>query len=137
MYVVSETHSVQNTPEIKISAVGSLQKEAMKIRYSLSTLFITLLTVWFVAISGCSVSRVPESFITVEGVVAIRGNEPFTATVLQTQSRDYYILELAPDERRDLITLSRFRVRGRLYLDDWNGRSYDHIDVAAMHRIDP
>lgn len=135
--MVSETHSVQHTREMKISAVGSLQNEAMKISYTLSTLFITMLTVGLVTISGCSIPKVAESTLTVEGVVAIRGNEPFTAIVLETQSRNYYVLKLAPDERRDLITPARYRVRGRLYLDDWNGRNYAHIDVAAMHRIDP
>lgn len=122
---------------MKISAVGSLQNEAMKISYTLSTLFITMLTVGLIAISGCSIPKVAESTLTVEGVVAIRGNEPFTAIVLQTQSRNYYVLKLAPDERRDLITPARYRVRGRWYLDDWNGRNYTHIDVAAMNRLDP
>jgi len=88
------------------------------------------MTVGLLAISGCFVSRVPESFVTVEGVVTIRGNEPFTATVLQTQNRNEYILKLAPDERGRLITPARFRARGCWYLDGWNGRNYAYTDVA-------
>ena len=127
MYVVSESQYVQNTSEMKNGADRSRQKEAMNLRNIFSTLSLAMLTAGLLAISGCSVSRVPESFITVEGVVTIRGNEPFMATVLQTQNRNDYILKLSPDERSLLITPARFRVRVCSYLDGWNRRNCVHM----------
>ena len=97
MYVASKSHRVQSTPEKQISAADSHQDESMFRRFTVSTLTVTILTAVFVAISGCSVSRVPESLQPVEGVVTIRGNQPFSAPVLQ-KNRNYYILKLAPEQ---------------------------------------
>ena len=70
--------------------------------------------------------------MTVEGTISVRGNEPFSAVVLQTASRNHYVLKMSPEMRSRLVTPSLRRVTGYLYLDKWNGRDFAHLDVVQI-----
>jgi len=73
----------------------------------------------------------------VQGTITVRGNVPFTAVILQTTSRNHYILTLSPEMRARLITPSIRKVTGYLYLDQWNGRDFAHLDVISIEPADP
>lgn len=82
---------------------------------------------------GCGGSRQPApEELTVEGTVTVRGNEPFAAYVLETESRNTYVLRFTDLEPPP--TPATLRVTGRLFQDDWNGRPYAHI---AVHEFEP
>ncbi len=86
--------------------------------------------------TGCSSSRTAEMDLTeVEGTVTVRGNEPFTAVMLQTNEDNWYILDLTPEQRSGLVNPSVQRVRGSVYLGDWNGRPFTHMKVAQIERV--
>ena len=82
---------------------------------------------------SCTTDRVSDTdIITVEGMVTVRGNEPFAAYVLETSDRNTYILtfpEVAETPAPE--TPARLHVTGRLYLAEWEGQSYAHIEVHA------
>lgn len=59
----------------------------------------------------------------------MRGNEPFTAVILETDQRTQYVLVLTPEMRSALSAPAPVRVTGRLFLGEWNGRPYAHIEV--------
>ncbi len=83
-------------------------------------------------LASCATDRVPEAdTITVEGMVAVRGNEPFTAYVLETSDRNTYVL-VFPEA---VETPARLRVTGRLYLGEWEGQSYAHIEVHGYEEL--
>lgn len=102
-------------------------------RLIVSSLLVSMVIVLF----GCTASRAPSHSRTLEGEVTVRGHEPFTAVILQTRGRNYYILKLSIEQRRVLITPAPYRVTGRLYMDDWNGRSYAHLEVVELLPLDP
>lgn len=84
--------------------------------------------------AACSGSRnAATDEITVAGTVTVRGNEPFTAYVLDTGDRNSYVLRFTDVEPPP--TPASIRVTGRLYPDEWAGRSYAHIDVQAFERL--
>jgi hypothetical protein len=89
-----------------------------------------------VSIACAGPQTVAEAPITVEGVVTVRGNEPFTGLWLDTDARTHYVLVLDPAERAGLANPARYRVSGHVYRDDWNGMSMAHLDVFEMSRID-
>ena len=72
-----------------------------------------------------------------QGTITVRGNVPFTAVILQTTSRNHYILTLSPEMRARLITPIIRKVTGYLYLDQWNGRDFAHLDVISIEPADP
>ena len=80
---------------------------------------------------SCTTDRVSDTdIITVEGMVTVRGNEPFAAYVLETSDRNTYVLtfpEVAETPAPE--TPARLQVTGRLYLGEWEGHSYAHIEV--------
>ena len=81
-------------------------------------------------VAGCAATNPAASDrIIVEGHVSVRGNEPFTAVVLETDQRTRYLLVLTPEMRSALSAPARIRVTGRLFLGEWNGRPYAHIEV--------
>ena len=86
--------------------------------------------------AGCTGSNASSSDepVTVEGRVTVRGNEPFTAYLLQTDSRNAYVLvfEEGPDAPQ---APARLRVTGALYLADWNGQSYTHLRVQTWEDV--
>lgn len=87
----------------------------------------------FVA-AACSAERVPPADeITVTGTVTVRGNEPFTAYVLETAQRNAYVLRF--DDVEPPSTPASIRATGRLYADEWAGRAYAHIDVRAFEAV--
>lgn len=73
--------------------------------------------------------------ITVEGRVTYYGNVPFEQAVLVTDDGNWYVLELTDDQRSALVAPSRQRVRGRVVLDDWNGRPFAHLTVHEIERV--
>lgn len=72
--------------------------------------------------------------ITVEGTVTYRGNEPFSALVLETDQRNLYVLNV-DDMQADAIasnTPMRVRATGTLYRDEWNGQPIAHLRVRTL-----
>lgn len=102
------------------------------------------LTIYFgVFLGGCGMSRLPEAVsgnrIEVEGVVSVRGNEPFTALMVTTDQRNSYVLSFFDDAQRGAIqreTPGRFRLTGDVYVGVWYGRSFAHLAVARWVRLD-
>ena len=100
-----------------------------------STLMLVIL--FASACSGSSgVSAGAADIITVEGRVTYYGNVPFEQAILVTDDRNWYVLDLGDDQRLQLVTPSRQRVQGRVYLGDWNGRPFAHLDVREIERVD-
>lgn len=64
-------------------------------------------------------------------MVAVRGNEPFAAYVLETSDRNTYVL-VFPEA---VETPARLQVTGRLYLGEWMGQSYAHIEVHSHEEL--
>jgi len=98
-----------------------------------STLIIALLF-----ISGCMSGRGVSDggdMIIVEGRVTLYGNVPFERAALVTDDRNWYVLELTDEQRSALVTPSIQRIRGRVYLDDWNSRPFAHLRVHEMERV--
>ena len=73
--------------------------------------------------------------LVVEGMITVRGNEPFTAVILQTANRNHYLLKMSSEMRNKFLTPAFRRVTGRLYLGQWNGRDYAHLEVYQMEEI--
>jgi hypothetical protein len=71
-----------------------------------------------------------------EGRVTVRGNEPFTAVILETDQGNWYVLELTPEQRTGLLNPSVQRVSGQLYRGDWNERPFATIRVATIQRLE-
>ena len=94
-------------------------------------LFVVLL------VTGCAHTEYRPEPMTVQGTISVYGNEPFTAVILQTPSRNHYILTMSPEMRSRLITPTVRKVTGHLYLDQWNGRDFAHLDVIRIEPPDP
>lgn len=73
----------------------------------------------------------------VEGAVTVRGNEPFTDLFLETEDRNSYVLAFEEGERAGMqrVTPGRFRVTGRLYRGDWNGKPYAFVAVESWVKL--
>lgn len=90
-----------------------------------------------VLLAGCTASdTVHPDVVTVEGMVAARGHEPFVRYVLETSEGNLYALRIPEEDRAQFQTPARLRVTGRLYADDWEGRPFAHIDVSEWIRLD-
>lgn len=88
------------------------------------------------SLAGCASDRPLEEagdIITVVGTVTVRGNTPFEAMILETEDHNLYVLELDSGRRRALMTPARLTVRGRLYLADWNGAPFAHLEVLSIN----
>ncbi len=85
---------------------------------------------------AASTPRALENVITVEGRVSVRGHEPFSAVLLETDQRNFYVLALEEAARqafqRDLP--ARYRITGVLYGADWDGMRYAHLRPLKMER---
>lgn len=91
------------------------------------SLFVLFLT-------GCAgSSSTTDAPITVAGIASVRGNEPFTAVVLETEQRNVYVLTLDDDERSRLQREAPLHVRvtGTVYKDTWGGRPLAHLRVQT------
>lgn len=101
---------------------------------------VVLLVLCWMGCSGAAstVSRTDgmRERITVEGQVAVRGNEPFTGILLQTDQSNYYVLDVDDARRASLVgTLpARYRVTGLLYGAEWGGKRYAHLRPLQMER---
>lgn len=106
---------------------------AYRIRlYRKYAIFACAACVLSVCLVSCATDRVPDTdTITVEGMVTVRGNEPFAAYVLETSDRNTYVL-VFPEA---VETPARLQVTGRLYLGEWDGQSYAHIEVHAYEEL--
>ena len=105
-------------------------------KYFQSILNILILAVCLQLFSGCAGSDLYSEFMTVEGQISVRGNEPFTAVILYTAARNYYVLKLKEEDRRELLTPATYRVTGELYLGQWNGRNFAHLAVSDLVSLD-
>jgi hypothetical protein len=100
--------------------------------YRKYAIFACAACVLSVCLVSCGTDRVPDAdIITVEGMVTVRGNEPFAAYVLETSDRNTYVL-VFPEA---VENPARLRVTGRLYLGEWDGQSYAHIEVHAYEEL--
>ncbi len=92
--------------------------------------------VTFGTLSGCSQTQMVRFDVQeVEGRVTVRGNEPFTAVILETEERNWYVLDLTPEQRLGLVNPSIQRVVGEVYRGDWNGNAFARIRVSEIRRI--
>lgn len=86
-------------------------------------------------VDGCASSRVAwEDTVTVEGIVSVRGNEPFTELVLETSERNYYVLDFdEPSERSRMQQEApgTFTVSGPVYRGVWGSRAFARLRVRA------
>lgn len=95
---------------------------------------LCFLAVGLLVLASCASGRTPVAeVITVEGSVAVRGNEPFSAYVLQTAADTFYVLRFPETEPPE--TPARLRVTGRLYRAEWEGRPFAHLDVQEFEEI--
>lgn len=87
--------------------------------------------------SAPATSTTDADTITVEGTITLRGNEPFTAYMLETEDRNSYVLNLEdlPEEEQSMTTPLTARVTGTLYADAWGDRTYAHLRVASLETI--
>ncbi len=78
------------------------------------------------------------TMIVVEGMLSMRGHEPFTTLVLETPQRNTYVLNLddMQQEALEYGTPMRARVSGILYQDEWNGRPYAHLRVTSIFDLE-
>ena len=88
-------------------------------------------------ISSCgTVQRSSAETITTSGLITVRGNEPFTEYVLETDENTFYVLKFGANTTGGLSTPIRASVSGRLYGEMWDGRLFAHIDVEAWEVLD-
>ena len=69
-------------------------------------------------------------------MVTARGNEPFSAYVLETDDRNYYVLNLEEADRQGYTTPARIRATGTVYVNDWMGRPFTHLRVRSWLMVD-
>jgi hypothetical protein len=97
---------------------------------------LVVIVVVTIALAGIVSSCAPAPYrvepMTVEGTISVQGNEPFTAVILQTSERNYYVLSLSPEMRARLSAPTIRKVTGYLYLDQWNGKDFAHLDVIQI-----
>lgn len=109
-----------------------LQQGKFMQRLSLLPVILVLLA------SGCGTSRTtPADIVTVEGVVSVRGNEPFTELVLETADRNHYVLKFESEEERTQVqdqSPAPFEVSGEVYEGVWGSRPFAHLRVQTWSR---
>ncbi|GIV59379.1 hypothetical protein GQ464_006695 [Rhodocaloribacter litoris] len=86
--------------------------------------------------AGCATTAPPSpDLITVEGSVSRRGNEPFSALMLETDTRNLYILTIEDGPAPSFSVSYRYRVTGYVYRDTWNGRPFAHLRVVEVEPL--
>jgi len=95
---------------------------------SLILLFLTAVLV----VAGCASTQPTVDVISVEGSINRRGNEPFTALMLETRDRTRYILNLAEGMPSNFSAARVYRVTGRVYQGEWNGMPFTFLDVITV-----
>lgn len=64
----------------------------------------------------------------------MRGNEPFAELILQTSSRNMYVLRFADEASAEELQNEApvaVRVVGELFRDQWSGRAFAHLKVRS------
>lgn len=103
----------------------------------ITTAAVYLAGVLLLGSDGCAANQSASSnTITIEGVATARGNEPFSAYVLEAEDGSLYILNIPDSIRADFYTPSRLTVTGRLYQDEWNGSPFAHVEVSEWAHLD-
>lgn len=99
----------------------------------------TINFVMLLLLVGCTAPRAAQQdTITVSGIVTVRGNEPFTELVLQTEDRNYYVLKFSnPEERGQVQNMSpaSLEITGDVYRDIWGSRAFAHLRVDAWQSV--
>lgn len=96
-----------------------------------------LLFVWVLVGAGCSTpQKAHQDVVTVDGIVTARGNEPFVRYVLETPEGNLYALRIPEEKRAEFQTPAKLRVTGRVYVEDWHGRPFTHLDVAEWSQAE-
>lgn len=111
-------------------------------KWILTSAVVCLAAVLLLGADGCAAnqsasnqSASPDT-LTIEGVATARGNEPFSAYVLEAGDGSMYVLEIPDSNRVDFYTPSRLTVTGRVYEDEWNGSPIAHIEVIEWAHIE-
>lgn len=100
------------------------------------TFFLSCSIAVFVLVSsGCASTQSLTDVITVEGSVNRRGNEPFSAFMLETRDHNLYVLDLTEGMTTSFSLTQRYRITGRVYLSDWNSRPFTHLHVMQVEQI--
>lgn len=95
-----------------------------------------LLALLFLVCASCTGPRAGfMDRITVEGILSVRGAEPFTGVFLETDERNSYVLRLDAASRRGLDMPGRRRITGILSVDTWNGVRLAHLDVERIEIV--
>ena len=114
----------------------SFRKNRLVQSLSRGLLVVMAATVGLVAGTGCqSTSIGTVERITVEGIITVRGNVPFTEIVLETAGHNYYVLEVSEDQRAELMTPAKAVIDGRVFLGEWNGSPFAHLEDLSWRFI--
>lgn len=109
-------------------------------------LLLFLLLFGFGCASNTTVTQTPGASrytmydeITVEGEVSVRGHEPFTAIMLETNQNNVYVLKLDEEMQQQLPSRlpARYRITGILTADTWQGRTYAHLQPTSLEPLSP
>lgn len=93
--------------------------------------FSLLFLVGLLAACTSTAPRTTADTITVEGQVSMRGNEPFTAYMLETANQNLYVLTFEEGQEQTFTTAARYRLTGTVSSAQWNGRPFAHLQVLS------
>lgn len=128
-------------PELGTRSASDTRRPGPAHKLPIEKMRLLLVIVFALLLGGCAHLDKPwlgtSDAITVEGAVSVRGNTPFTALVLETDDRTFYVLSLDAAARADLQPRlpGRYRVTGTLYEADWAGRPTPHLRPASIERM--
>ncbi|MEM1095373.1 MAG: hypothetical protein AAGJ10_12295 [Bacteroidota bacterium] len=91
--------------------------------------FSLLLLVGMLAACTSTAPHSTADTVTVEGQVSMRGNEPFTAYMLETANQNLYVLTFPEGQEQSFTTAARYRLTGTVSADLWNGQRLAHLRV--------
>lgn len=109
-----------------------------KMRFRRALTVLPAIALLFLVDACTTTQQAVRDEVSVEGVVSVRGNEPFTELVLQTPDRNYYVLKFAdPAERSRMQNAApaSFAVTGEVYRGEWGGRAYAHLRVQEWQPV--
>lgn len=121
---------------VLMSTANTVPARALVVTRRLRVVGSTLVLAVLFASACSGPGRASADEITVEGRVTYYGNVPFEKAALVTDDGNWYVLDMSDEQRSALVTPSRQRVHGRVYLGDWDGKPFARLDVHAMKRVD-